>query len=110
MYYMKHAVLVLALPLLQACIVGPDHEGPHWLETFLPINLTEARHTSEGEDWQNYNFDRRLGIAGPRSHYGIHPRHGIQTWKNTMYKDPITGDYRPFKNYNEYLRSMQPRP
>ena len=111
MYIMKHASLIVLFALLQGCIVGPDQEGtPTWYEKILPFNFTERRSTFSGEDWAGYNRDRRYGIAGPRSHYGIHPRHDIKTWETTRFKDPITGDYRFYRSYNEYLRDMQPKP
>ena len=60
-------ILLLILPVLQGCLIGPEHEGKeHWAEKILPINLTERRATSQQANWGQYLYEKRMGIAGPK--------------------------------------------
>ena len=105
-------ILLLILPVLQGCLIGPEHEGKeHWAEKILPINLTERRATSQQANWGQYLYEKRMGIAGPKSLYGIRNnefKHRPDYWKEKPYQDSL-GYWRLPQNYGEYMRSKKPR-
>ena len=98
---MKYILIILTLPLLNACASWDVNNPASWDPSFGD----GWNKNSDFPDWANYSRDRAMGLNLPKSHYGIFPnrnwtRRGYMTW------DSLSNRYKPIRSNREHFKHL----